>query len=94
MVNDKSIIEGHVCELSVDFFTVFFSDYVNNTHSFENSHLMPRNIRRQVEITWNAGTLTWLPLTFRDLFSQDMFMQIGTEISSATSCKPQCNTVY
>lgn len=75
------------------FFTVVFSEYLIIYIHLKNSHPMPINIRRQVEITWNAGTVKWLLLTLRDIFSQEIFMQIGTEISSATSCKSQCNTV-
>ena len=39
-VNDTSIIEGHVCNYLLIFFKIkhlycIFSDYINNTHSFE-----------------------------------------------------------
>ena len=77
-VNDTSIIEGHVCNYLLIFFKIkhlycIFSDYINNTHSFKNIHTMPRNIRRKVEITWNAGILRWLPLKFGELFFHETF---------------------
>lgn len=77
-VNDESIIKSHVCELSIDFFTIkktllCFSDYVNNTHSFKNIHTIPKSTRKKVEITWNANTLRWLLLTFDDLFFHETF---------------------
>lgn len=91
----KAMCVNHLLTFStIKISLLCFSDYVNNTHSIEKYSHNAKKYEEESRDHLNVSTLRWLPLTFGDLYSQETFMHIGTEVSSANSYKSHYNAFY